>query len=548
MDRYLDTSLTPADRAKDLLAKMSLHEKMAQIRGIFPFGVPGDGTDDWVPGRGIGQISALRVQMTETTREEAVDWLRGMQELVLRESPHAIPAAIHMEGVNGAYFQGTANYPTGVSRGASFDPALEEEIAENVARIELSAGITQILAPVLDVARDPRMGRCGESYGEDPTLAAALGSAYTKGIQKVTAGGRRAAATAKHFFGFHSSRGGIHGGGSSIGERELREIYGKSFQAAITEADLKGVMPCYNVMDGIPFSASRRYLTEILREKMGFTGVTVSDYSAVSQVFDVKKVGECYADAGEKCLKAGMDVELPSPLAYDDELERRFASVRHGERRAVPAYAPERGAVATFAEKDIEQVHMVLEFPGAPIWTKDSFTLSVLSNILGGNMSSRLFQHIREERGLCYSVYSFPMSYRGIGSLCLYVGSTEKQAKEALRLMLAELDDLLAHGVTEEEFRRCKQQLKGSYVLSMESPAAHMNAIGKTALLIGERYDLNETLARIESVTIDDVNALIPKVLTRDSFTLAAVGRLAKVQEPMRKQTEAWSGRTIPSR
>ncbi len=325
MDRYLDTALTPAERAKDLLSKMSLSEKMAQIRGIFPFGVPGDGTDDWVPGRGIGQISALRVQMTETTREEAVDWLRGMQELVLRESPHAIPAAIHMEGVNGAYFQGTANYPTGVSRGASFDPALEEEIAENVARIELSAGITQILAPVLDVARDPRMGRCGESYGEDPTLAAALGSAYTKGIQKVTAGGRRAAATAKHFFGFHSSRGGIHGGGSSIGERELREVYGKSFQAAITEADLKGVMPCYNVMDGIPFSASRRYLTEILREKMGFTGVTVSDYSAVSQVFDVKKVGECYADAGEKCLRAGMDVELPSPLAYDDELERRFA-------------------------------------------------------------------------------------------------------------------------------------------------------------------------------------------------------------------------------
>ena len=325
MDRYKDTSFTPAERAADLLGKMSLHEKMAQIRGIFPFGVPGDGTDDWVPGRGIGQISALRVQMTETTREEAVNWINGMQEMVMKESPHGIPAAFHMEGVNGAYFQGTANYPTGVSRGAAFDPALEEEIGENVARIELAAGITQILAPVLDVARDPRMGRCGESYGEDPTLAAALGSAYTKGIQKVTEDGRKAAATAKHFFGFHSSRGGIHGGGSSIGERELREIYGKSFQAAITEADLKGVMPCYNVMDGIPFSASRRYLTELLREKMGFTGVTVSDYSAVSQVFDVKKVGECYADAGEKCLKAGMDVELPSPLAYDDELERRFA-------------------------------------------------------------------------------------------------------------------------------------------------------------------------------------------------------------------------------
>lgn len=324
MERYKDSSLTPAERAEDLLSKMSLHEKMAQIRGIFPFGVPGDGTDDWVPGRGIGQISALRVQMSETTKEEAIEWINSMQQMVIRESPHGIPAAFHMEGVNGAYFHGDTNYPTGVSRGATFDPELEEEIAENIAGIELAAGITQILAPVLDVARDPRMGRCGESYGEDPTLASALGSAYARGIQKVTNGGRKAAATAKHFFGFHSSRGGIHGGGSSIGERELRESYGKSFQAAISEADLKGIMPCYNVMDGIPFSASRKFLTEILREKMGFTGVTVSDYSAVSQVFDVKKVGECYADAGEKCLKAGMDVELPSPLAYDDELERRF--------------------------------------------------------------------------------------------------------------------------------------------------------------------------------------------------------------------------------
>ena len=324
MEGYLNTALSPEERARDLLAQLTLEEKMAQIRGIMPFGYPGDRSEQWVSGRGIGQVSALPIQMMETTKEQAVTWQKDLQQKVMQESPHHIPAAFHMEGVNGAYFHGAANYPTDISRGAAFDPELEEEIGKNVARNELAAGFTQVLAPVLDVARDPRMGRYGESYGEDPTVAAALGAAYTRGIQSVTEDGRQAAATSKHFVGFHSSRGGIHGGGASIGERELREIYAKPFQAAITESGLKGVMPCYNVMDGIPFSASAKYMTGLLREEMGFDGVTVSDYGAVAQVFDVKKVGNDLADGGEKCLKAGMDVELPSPEGYADELEQRF--------------------------------------------------------------------------------------------------------------------------------------------------------------------------------------------------------------------------------
>ena len=324
MEKYQDSMLSPKERAEDLLDKLSLEEKMAQIRGVWQSGGPDDDTENWIRGRGIGQISALPLQMEETEREEAIQWLHRLQERIMAESPHGIPAVFHMEGVNGAYFHGASNYPTGVSRGASFDPALEEEIGQNVAKIELAAGITQILAPVLDVARDPRMGRCGEAYGEDPSLGAAMGAAYTRGIQQAEEEGRRASATAKHFVGFHSSRGGIHGGGSSIGERELQEVYAKPFQAAISESGLRGVMPCYNVMDGMPFSASKRYLTGLLREEMGFEGVAVSDYCAVSQVYDTKKVGECYADAGEKCLSAGMDVELPNPMGFHNELEERF--------------------------------------------------------------------------------------------------------------------------------------------------------------------------------------------------------------------------------
>ncbi len=226
------------------------------------------------------------------------------------------------------------------------------------------------------------------------------------------------------------------------------------------------------------------------------------------------------------------------------ELEKRFACAPHGEARKVPVHQTQAGLSVSLTEKDVEQINTVLMFPGAALASKESFALSVLSNILGGSMSSRLFQKLREQRGLCYSVYSYPMTYRGIGALCLYVGSTAKQAKEALRLMLAELDDLLENGVTAEEFARCKQQLKGSYALGMESASTHMNAIGKSALLMGEEYDMEKTLHRIENVTIEDVNAMIPKAFTAGHMTLASVGRLGKGEKALgtalEKQARDW--------
>lgn len=227
------------------------------------------------------------------------------------------------------------------------------------------------------------------------------------------------------------------------------------------------------------------------------------------------------------------------------ELETRFASAPHGERQQVPVHEVGTGLRVSFTEKDVEQVHTVLMFPGAPLRSKESFALSVLSNILGGSMSSRLFRHIREERGLCYSVYSYPMSYRGIGALCLYAGTTERQTEEALGLMLSEIDDLLQNGVTEEEFTRCKQQLKGSYLLGMESASAHMNAIGKSALLMQEEYDLETTLNRIECVTIEDVKRMIPQVFSNGHMAAAAVGRLGTLSEHMRTQIETWWGKTV---
>ena len=179
-----------------------------------------------------------------------------------------------MEGSCGPFIQDSANYPAGIGRGASSDSALERRIGEKVAAQELTVGIPQVLAPVLDISRDSRMGRQGEPYGEDPTLCAAMGSAYTAGIQETKAAGRRADACAKHFLGFH-------GANTDAGDRLIAEIYGKPFQAAITLSNLRGVMPCCNCVAGEPASASRKLLKSLLREEVGYDGCVISDYSAV---------------------------------------------------------------------------------------------------------------------------------------------------------------------------------------------------------------------------------------------------------------------------
>ena len=201
--KYTDTERTPAERARALLEEMTLDEKMAQLGCIFPFG---DSYDDMEQQAlempyGIGQVSTLEMRRIGTL-EEAAGWQRKMQETVMRQSPHHIPAIFHMEGLCGAFIQEGTSFPSGIARGSGWDPELEEKIAKVVAKQEAACGITHILAPVLDISRDSRMGRQGETYGEDPALAAALGAAYTKGIQTTEAGGRRPESVAKHFSDF----------------------------------------------------------------------------------------------------------------------------------------------------------------------------------------------------------------------------------------------------------------------------------------------------------------------------------------------------------
>lgn len=324
---YMDAALSAQERAKALLQELTLDEKMAQINCIFPFDklyLDFDFIARSVP-FGIGEVSTLEMRRIETL-EEAAAWQRRVQRIVMENSPHHIPAVFHMEGLCGAFIQDTTSFPAGIGRGAGWDPELEEIIARTVSRQEAACGVTHVLAPVLDVSRDPRMGRHGESYGEDPTLAAALGAAYTRGIQAGETAGRKTESVAKHFLAFHNSQGGIHGTHSDTPPRPLREVYAKPFQSAITRAGLAGIMPCYCDIDGEPASASHALLTGLLRQEMGFKGTVLSDYGAVGNAHSVHHVGETTAEAGLRCLDAGMDMELPATTGYGEELKAMFAS------------------------------------------------------------------------------------------------------------------------------------------------------------------------------------------------------------------------------
>ena len=319
MEKYMDKNLTPEERAADLLPELSLEEKVYQVSGEWMQFVDEPGKVQY----GIGQLSGLELRRCKSL-DEATAWIKECQDKVMKASPHNIPAAVHMEGLCGAFIQDAMSFPSGVGRGSSFDPELEEQVGRIVARQEKAAGITQMLAPVLDVSQDPRFGREGESYGEDPFLAGSLGQAFVKGAQERSEDGRQLDTCAKHFLGFHKPAGGIHGAEVSVGERELREKFGKPFKMAVQKSNLRGVMPCYCAMNGNAASSNKKMLTDVLRNEYGFDGQVLADYGAVSNQHSVQHMYETMDEAGYAAMKAGMDVELPQRVAYNDELIEKF--------------------------------------------------------------------------------------------------------------------------------------------------------------------------------------------------------------------------------
>ena len=244
----------------------------------------------------------------------------------MKDTRLGIPVLFHEEGLHGYAARDATSFPQAIALASSWDPDLLTRVFTVAAREIRARGVQMVLAPVVDVARDPRWGRIEETYGEDPYLVGQLGIAAVRGFQGDTlplAPGK-VFATLKHMTGHGQPESGTNVGPASISERTLREVFFPPFAAAIHSAHALNVMPSYNEIDGIPSHANYWLLHDILRGEMGFTGAVVSDYEGIEQLATLHHVepdfltrprAQCMRESISICRTARPTRSLPEALA-----------------------------------------------------------------------------------------------------------------------------------------------------------------------------------------------------------------------------------------
>src|SRR6204780_2595693 len=350
---WRDPSRPAAERAADLLARMTLEEKVAQLASIWLGNRPRDSNvapmqvDFGAPEAPLAElISAGLGQLTRVfgTRPvppgDAARTLSELQAQIVAASRFGIPAVAHEECLTGFAAWTATIFPTPLAWGATFDPGLVGEMAAAIGTSMAGVGIHQGLAPVLDVTRDRRWGRTEETIGEDPYLVGLIGTAYVRGLQSAGI-----TATLKHFAGYSASRAGRNMAPVAIGPRELADVILVPFEMALRLGGAKSVMPSYTDVDGVPVSADGALLTGLLRDQLGFDGLVVSDYYAVAFLQTQHAVASTPAQAAALALDAGLDVELPHVACYGAAL---VTAVRAGE---VPAELVARAAARVLRAK-----------------------------------------------------------------------------------------------------------------------------------------------------------------------------------------------------
>ena len=321
---YLDTSLPIEDRVSDLIAQMTLDEKLAQMGSFWVYQIIDGVTFNsekaaGLMANGIGQVTRVG-GASSVTPEQSADLTNAIQKWLQDNTRLRIPAVIHEECCSGYMANGATVFPQAIGVASTWEPELVEAMGEIIRRQVRSVGGHHALAPVLDVTRDARWGRVEETYGEDPYLVAQMGGAYIKGLQG-TNFSTGIIATGKHFVGYGTTEGGMNWSPAHIPERELREVYLYPFESAIKEIRLASIMNGYHELDGIPCGANKKLLNDVLREEWGFDGTVVSDYFAVNMLFDYHKIAVDKADAAHIALEAGIDIELPGTDCYGEPLK-----------------------------------------------------------------------------------------------------------------------------------------------------------------------------------------------------------------------------------
>lgn len=310
---YQNPQLSVDERVEDLIKRMTLEEKVYQMsalrlgEGDEIFKTSGDYSMEEVRKKfgmhGIGQISAPTIDMPA---KKAAMVGNLIQKIAVEETRLGIPVMIDTEALHGCRGMGATSYPQPIAMSCTWNLELMSQIADGIGQETYSHGMRQMFSPTLDLARDPRHGRVEECYGEDPFLTSRMGVEFIKEVQK-----HGVICAPKHFLANFVGTGGRDSGNAGISERELREIHFQPFQAAVMEANTQSIMAAYNALDGIPCSANRWLLTDVLRNEWGFDGYVVSDWSAVSHAYGLHKIAPTQAEVAAMCAKAGMDIELP---------------------------------------------------------------------------------------------------------------------------------------------------------------------------------------------------------------------------------------------
>ncbi|HEU5472238.1 MAG TPA: glycoside hydrolase family 3 N-terminal domain-containing protein [Actinophytocola sp.] len=353
LEPWQDRGLAPQDRVADLVGRMTLTEKVAQLYSIWA-GVPEDGDDvapfqhelirpdlDWAEliKLGLGQLTRPFGSAPVDPAVGAMALARLQGEIV-SAGRFRIPAVVHEECLTGFMTWTATVYPTPLAWGAAFDPDLVERMAAEIGHGMRSMGVHQGMAPVLDVNRDPRWGRTEETIGEDPYLVATIGLGYVRGLQSAGV-----IATLKHLAGHAASRAGRNMAPVGIGRRELADVHLPPFLLAVREGGARSVMHSYAEVDGIPPAADPDLLTGLLRTTWGFDGTVVSDYFGVRFLQTLHHVAGEPADAAGLALAAGLDVELPNVDCFGEPL---LAAVRDGE---IPGELIDRAVTRVLLQK-----------------------------------------------------------------------------------------------------------------------------------------------------------------------------------------------------
>jgi beta-glucosidase len=320
---YKNPDIAIERRVDDLLSRMTLTQKIAQLSGVMSMGGTLDKMEQQLAD-GIGEIAVL---LGGETLAGTAHMVETVQKFLTEETALGIPAIFHIEALSGGVFTGATNFPVAIGLGATWDPEKVQAMGDVIRKQMKAVGIRHALSPVMDIARDLRWGRIGETYGENPTLCAQMAVSFVKGIQGEDLR-EGIAATSKHFLGYGLSEGALNMARSSITRRELREAFGKPFEAAIRKANLATVMNSYTTIDNDPIIISKAILTDLLRDEMGFTGLTISDYFSINRVKDIYKITDNYTEAGILAMEAGMDMELPVPVAYNADFRE---AVKRGD-------------------------------------------------------------------------------------------------------------------------------------------------------------------------------------------------------------------------